>query len=247
MGGAPGESIERELASLGISCRLVKARRPTRVCTTILDRASGATTELVENAAPVEPDEVAEFVRAYEESARGARMAVLSGSLPPGAPGTFYRDLMARTRGRVVLDARGPELLEALALRPFCVKPNREELGKTFGRELRTDEDIKDAMRETVRLGAEWAVVSAGKDRLWVLSSSGLHAFRPAKVPTVNPIGCGDCLAAGIAWSADRGADMLDAVRFGMAAAAENAAMLLPSRLDLERVRRRMADVTMEA
>ncbi len=247
VGGAPGESIEGEFAELGIARKMVRAKRPTRCCTTILDQAEGVTTELVENAGAVEPEEIAEYLRAFEDAARGARMAVLSGSLPPGAPKTFYRDLMARTHSRVVIDARGPELLEALPLKPFCVKPNREELGKTFGRTLQSDDELKEAMRETIRLGAEWIVVSAGKDRLWAMSSGGLHTFRPARVPTVNPIGCGDCLAAGIAWSAEQGSDMLDAVRFGMAAAAENASMLLPSRLSLESVRRRMADVVREA
>jgi len=243
VGGQPGQSIDRELGSLGIDRRLVWAKRPTRVCTTVLDQASGVTTELVENAGAVEPEEVAEFLRTFEAAARDARMAVLAGSLPAGAPRTFYRDLMARTRGRVVLDARGPELLEALPLKPLCVKPNREELGKTFGRELASDDDLKEAMRETVRLGAEWVVVSAGKGRLWAMSASGLFSFQPARVPTVNPIGCGDCLAAGIAWSTGRGSDMRTAIRFGMAAAAENAATLLPARLGLEAVERRMAEV----
>ena len=170
-------------------------------------------------------------------------MAVLSGSLPGGTPKTFYRSLMTKTPCPVVLDARGPELLEILPLRPLVVKPNREELGKTLGRELRTDEDLRAAMVETHRLGAQWVIVSQGKDALWVYSAGKFHVFRPAKVPTVNPIGCGDCLAAGIAWATDRGMPMLEAVPFGMAAAAENAAMLLPSRLELKRVEARMLEV----
>lgn len=246
VGGIPGESIDREFAALGIERRLVWAKRPTRCCTTLLDQASGVTTELVENAGLVEAEEIATYLSVYAEVAAKARMAVLAGSLPAGAPKTFYRDLMTRTRGRVVLDARGPELLEVLSLGPLCVKPNREELGKTFGRELTSDEELKEALRETIKLGAEWVVVSAGKDRLWAMSAGGLYSFRPARVATVNPIGCGDCLAAGIAWSVDRGAPMLDAIRFGMAAAAENAAMMLPSRLSLARVEARMADVVRE-
>ena len=246
VGGITGESIDRELAELGIARKMVRARRPTRSCTTILDQATGVTTELVENAGPVGSEEIAEFLRVYDEVAHGARMVVLSGSLPPGAPTDFYKELMARTRSRLVLDARGPELLAALSLGPLCVKPNREELGKTLGRELDSDAELKEAMRETVRLGAEWVVVSSGEGRLWAMSNGGLHAFRPACVRSVNPIGCGDCLAAGIAWSLEHGSNMLDAIRFGMAAAAENAAALLPARLSLESVRRRMADVVRE-
>ena len=48
----------------------------------------------------------------------------------------------------------------------------------------------------------------------------------------MNPIGSGDCLAAGVAWALREGASMVEAIRFGMAAAAKNATMLLPSRLE---------------
>ena len=43
---------------------------------------------------------------------------------------------------------------------------------------------------------------------------------------TVNPIGSGDAMAAGIAWAIRAGRPMVEAVRLGMAAAAENLAWL---------------------
>ena len=49
--------------------------------------------------------------------------------------------------------------------------------------------------------------------------------------PVVNPIGCGDCLAAGFVWGMARGDSLLDAVRLGIAAASENVTQLLPARL----------------
>lgn len=246
VGGMPGKSIEAEFEGLGAPSRWVWAEQPTRVCTTVLDRARGQTTELVENAHPVTPTEVDSYLQAFAEEARSAELAVLSGSLPAGAPPSFYRDLMDRTAARIVLDARGPELLAALELRPLCVKPNREELSRTFGRPLETPTALREAMEETCRLGAGWVVVSQSTQALWALGDGRLHVFRPSRVATVNPIGCGDCLAAGIAWALRDGLSMPDAIRFGMAAAAENAAMMLPGRLDLAKVRERMEDVREE-
>ena len=53
----------------------------------------------------------------------------------------------------------------------------------------------------------------------------------------VNPIGAGICLAAGIANWPKRGGDELpEAVKYGMAAAADNVRQLLPARLDPQRV-----------
>jgi len=242
-GGATGENIARELDGLGIRYRQVKIAAPTRVCTTLLDTAFSSPTELVENAQALAPEEVQEYLRAYGEAAMDARAVVLSGSLPPGTPAGFYRDCLERTRCPAVLDARGPELLEALPLEPLVVKPNREELGRTFGKELRTDEDLKAAIEEMHRLGARWVAVSQGKAGLWLSGEGTILCLRPPVVRTVNPIGCGDCMAAGIAWGIARGMGVPDAVRLGMGAAAQNASVLLPGRLDPLTVRSLAAGV----
>jgi 1-phosphofructokinase family hexose kinase len=246
VGGVEGESIDREFASLGINHRWVWSSKPTRTCTTILERSSGVTTELVENAAPADAAHLDQFVTVYKEVAKQARIVVLSGSLPAGTPKTFYRDLIGSSRASIILDASGQELLAALSLEPFCVKPNREELGRTLGRELRTDDDLRSAIREVCELGAEWVIVSQGSKALWAGCRGKVLTFHPARVPAVNPIGSGDCLAAGLAWAIRNGMEMVEAIQFGMAAAAENATMMLPGRLDLIRVRARMSEITHE-
>ena len=246
LGGSTGVKIDEDLSRLGVEHRSAWAKSPTRICTTLIERASGVVTELVENGAPVGDEEVAAFAREYEDLARRANVVVFSGSLPAGAPRTLYHDLMARTSCRVILDIRGPELLDALPLKPLVVKPNREELQRTLGRELATDGALRDAIEETHRLGAEWVVISQGKRALWVSGGGRLHRLRPPEVPTVNPIGCGDCMAAGIGWGLDQGMDVLDAVRLGMGAAAQNAATLLTSRLDPATVRGLAARVVEE-
>jgi tagatose 6-phosphate kinase len=245
-GGRTGEMIAEEMNALGVPCRWVPIERATRICTTVLDRSSGRTTELVENGGPIRPDEVAGFAAAFEEVAPSAWAAVLTGSLPAGAPTTLFRDLASLLQCPAVLDIRGPELLEALPLRPLLVKPNREELGRTVDRELSTDADLRGAMEEMRGLGAQWVVVSQGKDTLWALGPRGLRTFRPPLVEVINPIGCGDCLAAGIAWGVGQGLEVEEALRIGMGAAAQNASMLLPSRLEIETVHRLAAQVAEE-
>lgn len=240
-GGLAREAIQRELIGLGIRQTLVPTHWSTRVCTTILDRATGRTTELVENAGPVTAEELATFSSVFSQAAAAAELVVLTGSLPAGTPETFYRDLISRSSTaagtRVLLDARGPELLAALERRPFLVKPNREELAKTVGRPLATESELLDAMRWINERGAEWVIVSAGRDALWARSHAG-QCFRlePLSVETVNPIGCGDCLTAGIAWGLSTGHDLVASLKLGIAAAAENAAALLPARLDPQHV-----------
>jgi 1-phosphofructokinase family hexose kinase len=247
LGGAAREAIAAEFRSLGAPLRTIACREGTRVCTTILDQATSTTTELVENARPLSADEVAAYTAAFAEEAAQAKIVVLTGSLPAGVASSFYRELLDRTPGQAVLDVRGPELIAALTHRPLVVKPNREELGKTVGRELRGETDLVAAMRQLNDAGAQWVVVTAGKDAVLVTSIERAYRLIPPRVETVvNPIGCGDALAAGTAVAIERGADVIDAVRYGMAAAADRLRVVLPSRLDstnVDQIARRIAAI----
>jgi len=237
LGGPPRAEIEREFAALGVPRRWIETASATRVCTTLLDRASRQITELVENGRPLSASELDAYRVAYLEEASRAEVAILIGSLPAGVPVSFYRELVAVTRCPIVLDFRGDGLLSVLDLKPYVVKPNREELGHTFGRSLDDDADLLAAMRDLNRRGAQWVVVTQGAHAVWVSSLEIVYRLMPPRIEgIVNPIGCGDCLAAGIAWATRRGDPILDAVRFGIGAAADNLGKLLPGRLELDNV-----------
>jgi tagatose 6-phosphate kinase len=246
VGSADRATIDREFMALGTSCRWIETAAPTRTCTTILDRQTGTTTELVENAGPLSASELAEFRAAFKEEAAKANFLVLTGSLPAGTPPTIFCELLADVRCPALLDIRGPELLLALEHRPLVVKPNRDELGATVGRPLTRDEDLHGAMAELNDFGAKWVVVTAGKQSAWVRGGGRLYQLDPPQLDRiVNPIGCGDVLAAAIAAAIVRGDDPLEAVRFGIAAAAESALTLLPARFDGSRIPARLSMITM--
>ncbi len=248
-GGVAGTSIRHEFEQLGVSCQWLTTRSSTRVAITVMDRGSGATTELVENASGLESSEVEAYVSAYAAAIEKAEMVILSGSLPPGAGEGFYRSLLEKTPPgcRAIVDARGPELQAALKQKPFLVKPNREELGMTVGGPLESDEDLRDGIAKIQALGAENVLVSDGPGPLWLGQGDALYRLQPLSVETVNPIACGDCLAAGVAWALARHRlDLVEAVRVGIAAAAANAAAMLPSRLDPQRVLAAKEDVEVD-
>src|SRR5262249_52667804 len=201
------------------------------------DEHAGLSTELVENAAALTERELADYLAEYQKLARQAKLAVLTGSLPQGTPVTFYRSLLERAPCPVVLDARGPELLAALELKPRVVKPNRDELAITVGRPLADRADVLSAIRELIERGAQSVIVTQGKNAILVMEGDAAWELTPPEVtPVVNPIGCGDCLAAGVAIGLARGDTLPGAVRLGMAAAADNVTQLLPASLSLPRV-----------
>jgi len=110
-------------------------------------------------------------------------------------------------------------------------------LAATFGKSLVSDEDLHRAMAELNHRGAQWVVVSEGGQAVWVRGGGQLYRLDPPQLSrVVNPIGCGDVLAGGIATALVHGDDALDAARFGIAAAAESALDLLPARFDASRI-----------
>jgi 1-phosphofructokinase family hexose kinase len=236
LGGNTGRNMADEFASGGAAARWIETAAPTRVCTTILNQATSETTELVENAAPLTEQELNAFKQAFREESAAADVVILTGSLPQGTPTDYCRRLLSSVTCRVILDIRGPELISVLQLRPFLVKPNRHELAATLGRSIDTKADLLAAMRELNRRGAEWVVVTNGPDEVLASSEEDTFGLQPPTVATVNPIGCGDCLAAGLAVGLVEGRSIEVALRFGMASAAHNAEQLLPSRLDRRRV-----------
>lgn len=252
VGGSSGQQIQAEWSAAGIDARWVVGEQPTRVCTTVIEREPHTVTELVENAAAVARDELAVFAQAYSAAASTAAVAVLTGSLPEGAPADWYRQAMRSANCPAILDVRGHELLAALDARPLLVKPNREELARTVGHALHRDEDVWAAIDSFRAAGAQWVLITQGAEPALLAGPGGRWLVAPLRTVAVNPIGCGDCLAAGIGAhlathcediSRPSDAEMLAAVQFGTAAAAENALTLLPARLDLQRVEQQAPSV----
>jgi len=242
---------------MGIGARWIETKAATRVCTTLLDQGRGCTTELVENGAALSTEEQAAFRDAFQEEVENAKIVILSGSLPPGITADFFQGLLSEsmqqaplpqgarggcshglsgTTAKVILDIRGKELMSCLAVRPFLVKPNREELSRTVGKDLHSEANLIQAMKELNRRGAEWVVITEGAKNLFVSSQDMVHRIQPPKCKVVNPIGSGDCMTAGIACALMQGWATLDAIRFGVAAAADNVSQLLIGRLNLARV-----------
>lgn len=236
LGGPHGSAIEGEFDRLQAPARWIPCRSATRVCTTIVADDGGAATEVIENAGPLDVGVLREFVDLFASHAAVAPVAVLTGSLPEGTPRTLYRDLLTDSPVPVIADISGEELLYALEARPWVIKPNREELEGTIGRPLNSDAELIDAMRDLNGRGAEWVLVTQGTGAVWLTSREDSFRFEPLRVHVVNSIGCGDCLAAGMAWATREGRDIVDAVRFGLAAAAEKATQLLPARLAADAV-----------
>jgi tagatose 6-phosphate kinase len=234
-GGLSGRIIEQEVESVGMNAEWIPTNEATRVCTTLLTKR-GVTTEIAENTADVSDDVVAAFVNKTRIFANVADIVVFSGSLPANAPPETFAQIMRNVPKRFLLDIRGPALQYCLPIGPFLVKPNREELEFTLGEDLSNEQDLIQAMCRLNDGGATWVVVSDGEKGVWVTGENQAWHLMQPKIQTINPIGCGDSLTAGIACGLLEKRDVLQAVQYGVGAAAHNAEILLPARLNARRV-----------
>ncbi len=249
-GGPPLVQIRAEMEALGVPLDIVETQAATRVCTTVLDRSTGTMTELVENGRPIPEAELQAFEDRFAKAAREAEAVILIGTLPQDTPQSYYRRLLEHVSCPTVLDFRGEGLLGVLDLKPTVIKPNREELAQTVGHDLASDESLVQAMRSLNDRGARWVVITDGPGSVWLTNRAETWRFQPPKLSAsevVNPIGCGDSMAAALAWAVCDGVPVPEAVRFGIAASVDNLRQLLPCRLNPDHVRRIADTVHVEA
>jgi 1-phosphofructokinase family hexose kinase len=225
--GTSGEWIRSDLGRRGIPQRLLTAPGEARRTVNVTSAWDGDATIFNEPGPQVGIDEwsrlAVRLVREIRDAAPS--VVVLSGSLPPGMPSAGYAELTTSCHeagARVILDATGEALAQALRAGPDLVKPNSAELTEVTG--LSDPEPGAAALRA---LGARDVMVSAGADGLMLIPTSGpsLRAWL-AQPLSGNPTGAGDAAVAALAAGLSVGATARELVR--TAAAWSAAAVLRP-------------------
>ncbi|MDB5356262.1 MAG: tagatose-6-phosphate kinase, phosphofructokinase i [Phycisphaerales bacterium] len=248
-GGDRGRFLLDDLKQAGVQCDFVNVAAPTRLCTTVIDRATGTATELVEESLPIEPAAWEELDRKLRALLPESKTWIFSGSLPPGAPRDFYARWLPLAReygARLILDTRGQPLRLAMQHPGFIAKLNRDELAATLGRPLDAPEALREATREITPEGGA-AIVTMGAQG--ALASDGKHVWRltPPKVKAVSAVGSGDAFAAGLALGLIRGQSLPESLALASACGAANAMTALAGHVDPQNVERLVSEAAVSA
>ena len=128
--------------------------------------------------------------------------------------------LFAAAEGaRVAVDGSGEVLREALPLRPWLVKPNRDELAQLYGVCVRTREEALPLARRLCSDGARNALVSLGEEGAVLACESGGEYAMPAfPGRAADTVGAGDSLLAGFIAAYEGGQSAEQALAQGVAA-----------------------------
>jgi len=188
----------RELTAAGIPCCPERPAGPIRVNLTITE-PDGTTTKINSPGAHVDAASMALLAAAVTSRADDVDWIVLAGSLPPGAPDSWYADLAADLKGRrarVAVDTSGGPLLalsEGLAeAGPDLLKPNGEELGQLTGTPVEDLDQAAVAARLLVDKGAGAVLATMGEAGAVLADATGAwHAAAP-QISVVSTVGAGD-------------------------------------------------------
>jgi 1-phosphofructokinase len=152
---------------------------------------------------------------------------VLAGSIPASIPDTIYYDIMKMLSDRkimIVVDATKDLLLNVLPLRPFLIKPNKQELAEMMNLENLSKEDIVKNAFELQKRGARNVLVSmAGEGAILVTEDGKVYSSEAHKGKVVNSVGAGDSMVAGFIYGYLKNKDYKEAFETGLCAGSASA------------------------
>lgn len=221
LGGDTGRAVAAGLKRLGLRCEILWTEGETRTNLKIVDPESGSTTDVNEPGEPIPAGGLSGLLGQLTGLLKPSDLAVLSGSLPPGAPKDMYRVLTqtCRARGaRVLLDADGAPLAEGLKAAPSLIKPNEAEFARLTGTAPDSPGGLADAARGLLRRYQipRIVVTLGGRGALYANEGQAFFASAP-RVSVRSATGAGDGVVAALAFAMQEKKPWPEAFRFAVA------------------------------
>jgi len=236
-GGAEGVQLMALLEAERLLVRPVPIAGAIRANVTIVE-PGGATTKINEPGPTLTDAEVEQLTDALLQAAGGADWAVLSGSLPPGAPADWYATLTVALHEqgvRVAVDTDGAGLPATFAAAPDLVKPNQRELAQASGIPVDSRADALAAVGRIRAAGARTVLASLGADGALLIEDGGTYHGSASVSARRSTVGAGDAMLAGFLAAGGSGVEALtEAVAWGTAAVSLPGSRM-PGPTDLDR------------
>ncbi len=218
-GGMAGQRLQDILAAAGVETSALEINGETRENFSVLETGTGFQYRFTLPGLPLtepEADACLEIVRRLEPV-----WLVVSGSLPPGLPVTYYKKVAVFAKeinARLVLDTSGPALQAAADEGLFLLKPNLAELSVLAGVKHLEMNQVDDAALSIIHQGkCEMVVVSMGPQGALLVTRDGFEHIPAPTVKKQSTVGAGDSMVAGMVWALSTGKSPLETARYGVA------------------------------
>lgn len=198
LAGFTGEAIETALRAEGIHTDFIWLEKGFSRINIKLNH--GAETEINGQGPTIPPKALEALFQKTDDLSKGD-VLVLAGSIPTALPTNLYARILERLEGKgvdCVVDATGVLLLDTLKHRPFLLKPNRQELGVLFGKNLQTAEELEYYAKKLQEMGARNVLVSRGEKGALLAAEDGrTYQIGVVSGNVQSTVGAGDAMVAG--------------------------------------------------
>ncbi|MBS4197399.1 1-phosphofructokinase [Lederbergia citri] len=226
LGGSNGKWIKRQLEIEGLEGSFTQIKEETRTCLAFIDEENSTQTELMEKCPTVSEEEKEEFLETYQQQFKKATLIIASGSLPSWLDSSFYKDMSKLAKEQnipFILDTSGEPLKLGIEGNPFLIKPNQEELTQFAGKELKTMEDMVEVAIRICNQGVQNVLLSLGEGGAILVRKDVILKANIPSIPVVNPVGSGDSMIAGMAYSINNNLVLEECLRMACACGMANA------------------------
>ncbi|MET0759488.1 MAG: 1-phosphofructokinase family hexose kinase [Flavobacterium sp.] len=218
-GGSSGSMLKELIQKEKIAFETIEIHSWTRESFVAIDDNTNLQYRFGFKGAEINVAEKEEIIRVVQELK--CSYLVVSGSLNEGLPADFYKKIaeIAKKSGiKLIVDAYGEALKNALDEGVYMIKPNVGELAKLVGMERLETEQVNEYAKQIIdKGGAEIVVVSLGPQGA-VLVTKDLYEFMPApNVTKRSTVGAGDSMVGGMVWALSQNKNLKEVLQWGVA------------------------------
>ncbi|MGE5632079.1 MAG: 1-phosphofructokinase [Caulobacteraceae bacterium] len=220
LAGKNGEYIKEYLDCLGIENDFLFVQGNTRTNIKVVDKLKGTNTDINEPGPGITREELSLLEFKIFSGLDRDSILVLSGSTPLNVSTGIYKEWVERAKllgVRVLLDADGALLREAIKAGPYLIKPNINELEKLFGRKLGDIDAVIEAAKRLVAEGIEIIAVSLGADGAIFVTKNTIIRAEGIAVDARSTVGAGDAMLAALAFALEQCCTLDKAVTLSVA------------------------------
>ncbi len=189
-----------------------------RVNYKIIDNKS-MMTEINDKGEKVSLEKQEELIKLVAEKSKNCSVAVMSGSLPQNVGDDYYAKLCSAIESNVkkIVDTEGEALIKAVKTGVYLIKPNLEEMERTVGKRLETVNEMLEACKYMINLGAENVLLSLGRKGAILTNGQKSYFCKSASVAVNSTVGAGDSMVAAACIQIEKGKDLPEILKCAVA------------------------------